>query len=665
MSKRKRRGARSAPWPSVTLLTGLAETEQLMEEERWVEARERLDALDRRFPRQPDVLVFLVNVCLELGDMEGYQAACERLLEVDPENADAVLGLAGACLGNLRPSLARQAFRRFLERWPDHERAADARRTLALLEEELLPEMLSELNVPPEDAAEISLQQETIGSRLAQARFGEAQRLAEALLRQYPHFAPVLNNLSLVQWALGRLDDAARTAERALETEPDNIHALSNLVHYLCCQGRVDEAATYADRLRSSTAKASQAWLKKIEGLSFLGADEAVLEVFRQAEEEGILEDPTQNPGFLLHLAAVAELRLGREDEARQHWLEAVKAAPALEMARENLDDLAKPVGERHAPWPFPLNNWLTSTALQDLVRLAESFATHAGQEEATQRALRRYLRKHHEVPALVPILLDRGDPEGRQFAFLLARTLGTAELAADLRDFGLSQRGPDALRLQALQVADEAGLLPAGPVRMWIAGAWTQQILMNFEIYDEPEHGHSPQVAEWLENAVLALRERDTERAEPLLRQALAEEPEAPDILNNLAVVYELQGRTQEARALCEQLHERHPDYLFARVSLARLAMQKRKFDRAHELLDPLLERKRLHASEFEALCAAQAELLAAEGKLEGARSWVTLLESILPDSPLLDGLTRRMQLLSAKQTLLDTIMRVRRPRR
>jgi predicted Zn-dependent protease len=82
-------------------------------------------------------------------------------------------------------------------------------------------------------------------------------------------------------------------------------------------------------------------------------------------------------------------------------------------------------------------------------------------------------------------------------------------------------------------------------------------------------------------------------------------------------------------------RLFEEHPDYFFARIGMARLAVREHQLDRARELLRPLLEQQRFHISEFDALCNANAELYFAEGSRDGARSWVDLWASVNPNHP------------------------------
>jgi hypothetical protein len=166
-------------------------------------------------------------------------------------------------------------------------------------------------------------------------------------------------------------------------------------------------------------------------------------------------------------------MRLGRESEAHQHWQSALKLSPGYNLSLANLADLRRPIGERHAPWAFGFGNWLPPPIRNDLAAQLEAVPS-ADDEAAITQAAQRFLNRYPEVIGLVPLLLDRGDPEAREFALRLAQTSGTPELLAALRDFALSQRGPDTMRREAARAAAEAGLLE-GPVRMWLEGEWRE----------------------------------------------------------------------------------------------------------------------------------------------------------------------------------------------
>jgi len=629
----KKRHARQSAAPVVIrppaqLLKGLAEADGLMRRKKPAEAREILDSLDRRYPNNPDVLGMLVNVNYDLHDMLRYQNACERLIRLTPGDPDVNLGLAGAYLSNVRPVLALRTFQRFLERFPEHPRAGEVRKTAAELQD-TVAQLLPQIGLSADDGLEVAELHEQIQSALSQADFGQLRRLVDQVLQIKPDFAPALNNLSQAYMVEGKLDQAIATAQRVVEFDPGNIHALANLVVYHCRLGRLDEARAGAERLRQSDEHAADRATKIAEALSYLGDDQGVLETFEAAERMGDLTEAAD--ALLFHLAAVAELRQGRETEARRHWKQALKLNPGLDVARENFADLSKPIGERHTPWPFAFGNWTDR-------RTIEQLATQIGakkNDQALTNAVRRFLQQHPDIPAIIPILFDRGDPQARQFALLIARTAATPELLSALRDFALSQRGPDKLRHEAALPADEAEMFPDRRARMWHKGEWTDIQFMNFEITNEPAHPFSPKIVALMRKAIEALHAHQGARAEPLLKQALELEPDSPSLKNNLAMAYELQGRQAEAEDMARQILAEHPDYLFARVGVARMHIRNREYAAAEELLKPLINRRRLHFSEATALFSAYIEFYEAQGNREAARTWLDMWSNIDPENP------------------------------
>ncbi len=634
--KKKRRDRKREQPPPQRVIAGLNEAATRMKQGRMDEAREVLEGLERRHPNDMDVLSALSNVAHQTRDAPLLLRVAERLAELEPRNVGLRMLLAGAYLLNLHVVHALREFRRIAERWPDHPNAAEARETVARLEPEVA-RMLAEEGLPGDEGRELGLWFEEMKVLVGAGKYPNARRVGEKILARKPDFLPVLNNISETWAREGKLEQASAAARRVLDAAPDNYHALSNLTRFLALAGKADEAHAVAERLRAVQSPVADAWVKKAEAFSVLGDDAAVLAALGGAEASGE-RGPGPNEAFLSHLAAVATQRQGQEDEARRLWRDALARQPGFDLTETNLRDLDQPVGERHAPWPFSLPYWLPRQTLDALITyLGPSGAGKKGKdsEEATRQRLQGYLQANPAVAALVPVLLDRGDPPGREFAVRLALTARTPGLLAALRDFALGQRGPDALRMQAIQAAQEAGLLPPGTVRLWLEGDWREILLFGFELSGEPTHRHPPEVEELAREGMEATKRGDGVTGERLLKQALEREPNAPDLLNNLATAYQAQDRHAEAQALAREIHERFPDYLFGRTAMAQMSMREGNTERAKELLRPLLERRRLHFTEFAALAAAEVELLLAEGNVGSAEQWLQLWEQGTPGHP------------------------------
>lgn len=636
MPKKKSAKSRRTPTLPRRLIEGIYAAEDLLDEGHPDEARDLLEELDQKYSGHAPVLELLVNAYHDLKDMHGYEWACYRLIQAEGNNPEATLGLAGGYMHHFRPALTIRTLQNFLNRWPEHELAVDARQTVQQLKN-ALQEELSKQDLPEDEAFELALQHEEIRFWMDHQQFRRGKQLAEKLLRRYPKFIPALNNLSQFYALEGNYAKGIEIARRVLEIEPENVHALSNLSRLLFFTGQGEEAFSVAVQLKESRAEASDVWAKKAEALSFLGDDDGMLALYEQARQAGGSRPFDENPLFS-HLVAVAAYNNGRQKEARRLWDRALKSNPSFELARQNLDDLERPVGDRNAPWGFSFSYWLPEPIVKQLVG-AFSAAARRKSELAVQSAAQQFLEKHPGLVFLAPHLLQRGDGGCREFVINLAGASDHPELLVSLRDFALGQRGSDQLRMKAAQLLSEKGLLPSGTFRLWTNGEWKDVLLLNFEITSEPEESHhSPAVQELAEQAFDALQERDGKRAQELLERALALDPDSPSLYNNLALAFELQSEAEKAHAMVREIHSRFPDYFFGIVGAANLATKEGDIETAHAQLEKLLQRKRLHITEFEALCTAQIKLELVAKNIVAARSWLEMWENVDPENPRLE---------------------------
>jgi tetratricopeptide (TPR) repeat protein len=632
MGKRSRRRHKRVGLTGERLRAVRAEVEALLEEGRTEAAKEALLRFDARHPGHAEIMEELADLAQETDDMQYMQAAMEGLLPRRPEAPELLLMLGAAALRNHYPATALKASRSLLARWPGHPGADDARRVVRELEAAL-----------PEQGMGVALQHERIQHLLSLGLTRQAREAARALHAAQPQFSAALNNLGTAAWMDGDYAEAEAAFRKVLAAEPDNVHALAGLIRVLLLSGHGEEARALAERLKDSTAPASERWPTVALALSYLGDDEGVLWAFEQARREGILGEDFSG-ARLRHMAAVAALRRGDSKQARRLWEKALKQVPGMAPARRNLEALDVPAPLRPVPWAIELDGWLPPEKWKAFLRSVEP-------EEGTRspHVEEKVLERFPELRSLAPLLLDRGEPAAVTLVLALCEFLAGASrlddlLAAELKRFCLGERSHIADRIRAGRVLLEAGAAREEELQLWTGQRRQPYGWFDIELYDEPVRRHSPEVEELAESAHDLLQSQQGKEAEQVLQKALTLEPDAPDLLHNLAVARLMQGRRKESERLSEETHRRWPDYLFARCAVAQLRVRQSRLGEAWKLLEPLLAQRRLHVSEFAALCAAHMDLLIAEGDREAALVWLDLLEDFLPDHPFVEIYSTRL---------------------
>jgi lipopolysaccharide biosynthesis regulator YciM len=250
-------------------------------------------------------------------------------------------------------------------------------------------------------------------------------------------------------------------------------------------------------------------------------------------------------------------------------------------------------------------------------------------------------------VPSLVARLtlaLQHGGPNACRFVFGFAKTAGPSPLVEPLYQFATGRRGSVKLRNDILAWLVSEKLTSQPTHRFWDGGQWCDVTVHRQEIYDQPDTSHPPQVREKAEEAFYLIRE-DPPRAERLFREALELEPDAPDLWNNLAMALRMQGRHDESLQILHDLQARFPDYFFGQIALAQEQIEDGRYDDAVQVVGRLLERPRLHISEYAALGTSYVKLYLKEGKIREAQAWLKRIEEVCPDYSELGELRRGIQ--------------------
>ena len=664
--RRKRKPQRSAKRPSAKSMRTLAAAMEIFEDGDIASARQQLLQLASQYPRSKPILLAILEVSEQTEDWRTFAYYGERLLhkEQGEELAELRNNLIYAYIQLMCPALALQHAQELIVQPTDVEYIDQAKSFVETVEPMLsqeADEIIDSTAFTQGEKFRLMVLHERIRLLTESGHPDEAIHDAELLLEKVPNAIPILNNLSLSRFLTGDVDQAIATAQDVLTQDPDNFHALGNLVRYTFLTARFDEAQSYALRLQQITNDNPDLELKKAEAHSFLGDDAQVWAAYERARNKSKELSP-----MLLHLAAVAACRLGSEKRAWQLWQEATKLMPSFEMAQASLAEKSLPTSERDIPWYWSFQYWFS----QDIGQVLKK---HLGKnvqrmsEKRIERGMKSLLVERPYLPKLFPHMLERGDRQTREFVLNYIRIAETPGLLQICYDFAQSPYGADDLRMEAIQFIsqNQPAMLPEDKlVPIWINGQQTELLMLGFEITEEPEgfEGVPDKILEKHEQAYDLLMDREPEAAEVILQEIITEAPEFSSAYNQLALAYEMQGRSEEARTLVEETHTRFPDYFFARVALARMKAQDKQLEEARALIQPLVRLSRLHISEFRALAKVQMEISLADNQTEAARTWLEMWEQIEVDYPELIEWKMRIEgpnLMQGLQDLLNQSMK------
>ncbi len=598
------------------------------------EAVERLEEVRQRHPHHHELLEALACFAHEQGDYREELVLCRQLVQLAPDRPEPWYFLGSAHLVNMQPALARRVFRHAVSQWPNHEFADGARGNIELAEQMIREAQHLEQFEDQQELYELAEAHEEVLVEMYEHRPARVLQLAGQLLERWPAYVPARNNLAEGYYHLGQLDQAIAVVRGTVEMFPDNMYAAACLVRFLALDGQFGEAAERCAGLPTLSLPSLDHLIAALDACSRTGMHEQVLQLIELGDEY-LHIGPRRPRAELHHLAGVAASHLGQRRRAREHWEAAIQLDPSCEIAAENLADSQKSVSERHGPWPFETARWVLPAVFDQI----QSIVRKKPDERAFRAEVQRLFQERPRLAALLASILRYGGPSSCQFVFGLAKCLSGGPLVEPLYEFACGQRGSDELRLEVLHWLQRQGLVSRESHRIFFAGKWQDILSYETSICHEPIGDHSPAVQQLLSEAS-KIRNHDPAMAERLLRQALQREPDAPDVLNNLADALECQGRMAEAEELVRDLQERFPDYFFGRLRHATSQMKRGEFDAALRTVSELLTRPQIHIAEFRMAIAFCVQLYLKKGNLEEAQGWLRRLEKTDPDYSRLDEL-------------------------
>ena len=300
--------------PSLRLEELIDKANYLIRERHYEEAEQILQGEDRRKRNRPEILDSLIYLYQTTQDHVNMARTAERLVRVQPRNPEAWIMMAQGYLLSMRVPMALNAYRHFLERWPEHKHASRAQAAIEIAET-AVQQTLKEFDMADSEFELLVLHDEIL-FEISCGEFDDAVAKARELLNVKPELVSARNNLVLALFQIGEIDEAVRVCEETCQLFPFNQFAEANLGRLLFLTGSVNEAAQIADCIIQNPATQQDAVAMQSEFLSLLGRDADVLKLVEHAETI-----PGKDPrciAALHHCKAVALMRWSeRETDLR------------------------------------------------------------------------------------------------------------------------------------------------------------------------------------------------------------------------------------------------------------------------------------------------------------------------------------------------------------
>jgi tetratricopeptide (TPR) repeat protein len=634
--------------PSNKVARKLIQCYDLIEEGDFLHASSILDRLLPHNSRVPDVIETQIALYQEMGDHERCSAAAKRYLQLAPKIPEAWLTYAQESMFCGRASIALLNYREFLRRYPNNENAWRVQEVIKLCETECRARIEKSrkqgyFDVGFDDGGlELFAKHEDSLAEMGHGNFQEAIKLCEQVLEIAPNFLSTKNNLASCCFQNGELEKAVALARKTFESATDNSYAQANLIKFEFLTGNPQRANELADLLVAHPPTGQDQIAASTEALSYLGRDQDVIQIGGKGAKNREFDPELR--AIIFHHLAVARFRQGNKKAARRDWENCLELMPQHHEAARNLHEIE--VGSEHSAWAEPIGKWLPESVLKNWM----------------SDDMDRELGLVQQIPALktlIPALLDRGDPEGREFALGLALASLTPEMIEIVREFGLGNRGSANLRSRALHTLYGEGHCEAGPHPFFSHGRWTEVELLNPEITDEPLDLAPAWQQQLLAKAQQASERGDYDKAEQNYQKILDRQPDSYYAEYNLATVWlNRDGEQGKLRAekVIRRIAQEHPNYKHAKIALAQFASLRNDFDESSRLLGEVLESQTLHVSEATALFSTQAQIALLQENLAAAENALVLLERTAgEDHPVTQQIRERVEGFATRRKLLE----------
>jgi arylsulfatase A-like enzyme/tetratricopeptide (TPR) repeat protein len=317
------------PKDKLPVFISIQDAGELIQQNQYARAAEKLEAALRQEPTIPQALLQLATCYTELGRMEEAKLKLDSVLKEDPENVQALISIANLLLREGKKEDVLALCKRTL--------AVDERNVQAymLIGEVYMSEQNHAEALPYLDKA-VEIQPKLTRNRLNLAaslvgvkQYDRAEAMLKDIIREFPKFPRARFNLGLLYESEGRLEEAKAVYAEEITAFPREYQARFNLGKILLSLG---DRAGYMVNMKETIKLAPQ----KAEGYLFLARglllEGAALDEIQPVLEKGLgLADTSELKAFGYFLLADVYNRRHQPDKME----DALRKANSFKSKRE------------------------------------------------------------------------------------------------------------------------------------------------------------------------------------------------------------------------------------------------------------------------------------------------------------------------------------------
>lgn len=366
-----------------------------------------------------------------------------------------------------------------------------------------------------------------------------------------------------------------------------------------------------------ATDDATKYWKSVLSACAYTHQHDLIIEWINQFSKTTKTKD---NDPIIHHWLRVAHIRLGKRKEAAKYHKKLASKANTSFIPMYMLVE---------EPGYLDLNDWLPFEWYRAAIAIIDDYYNGLKVPIARQRVTALFNRYPRFLPIL-GLMAERGGKPEMEFLIALSQLYPTPGLLA----FAQGQYGFDETRYDAANALCIGGQIPhATPITLYLDGKPTEVCFYHFDIHQETYTDIDPKIRQHIIKAHEFFKKGNKVALKQEVLRGLKIDPDQRVLLHYLVISAKLGKDKVAFNATLQKLLALHPDYFFARQTLASEYIEQKRLDDAAKILTELAKQRHIHSSEFKLLVVNFVQYELARDNVRMAQYWFLYVQDVIGD--------------------------------